>query len=54
MMDLDFEIQYKKVSEMPADLLSRSFWEINVVSALNMNWADEQKRTIKKILSKKV
>jgi hypothetical protein len=29
MMDLDFEIRYKKGSEMPADLLSRSFTEIN-------------------------
>ena len=51
MMDLDFEIRYKKGSEMPADFLSRSFSEnnrsesqINALSALDINWAHEQEK----------
>jgi hypothetical protein len=42
MMDFDFELRYKKGSEMPTDFLSRSFVEISVASALNMNWAHKQ------------
>jgi hypothetical protein len=44
MMDIDFEIRYKKGSEMPADFLSRSFVEMGSISALNMNWAHEHEK----------
>jgi hypothetical protein len=44
MMDFDFEIRYKKGSEMPADFLSRSFTEINAISALDIDWVHEQEK----------
>jgi hypothetical protein len=44
MMDFDFEIRYKKGSEMPADFLSRSFTEINAISALHIHWVHEQEK----------
>jgi hypothetical protein len=44
MMDFDFEIRYKKGSEMPADFLSRSFSEINAISALDIDWVHEQQK----------
>ena len=42
MLDFDFEIRYKKGSEMPADFLSRSFTEIGAISAMDMKWEHEQ------------
>jgi hypothetical protein len=42
MMDFDFEIRYKKGSKMPADFLSRSFTEINAISALDIDWVYKQ------------
>ncbi len=46
MMDFDFEIRYKKGSDMPADFLSRCFSgidnsesKINALSALDIDWA---------------
>jgi hypothetical protein len=58
MMDFDFEIRYKKGSEILADYLSRSFTKIGAISALDMNWAHEQEKDnlsnlIKKSLNKK-
>jgi hypothetical protein len=44
MMDFDFAIRYKKGSEMPADFLSRSFTEINPISALDIDWVHEQEK----------
>jgi hypothetical protein len=44
MMDFDFEIRYKKGSEMPADFLSRSFTEISAISALDVDWVHEQEK----------
>ncbi len=44
MMDFDFKIRYKKGSEMPADFLSRSFTEINAISALDIDWVLEQEK----------
>jgi hypothetical protein len=44
MMDFDFEIRYKKGSEMPADFLSRSITEINAISALDINWVHKQEK----------
>jgi hypothetical protein len=51
MMDFDFEIRYKKGSEMPADFLSRSFSEnddskskISALLALDIDWAHEQEK----------
>jgi hypothetical protein len=44
MIDFDFEIRYKKGSEMPADFLSRSFTEINAISALDVDWVHEQEK----------
>ncbi len=51
MMDFDFEIRYKKGSEMPADFLSRSFTinnnpenKIYALSALDIDWAHEQQK----------
>ncbi len=44
MMDFDFEIRYKKGSEMPADFLSRSFTEMNAISALDVDWVHEQSK----------
>jgi hypothetical protein len=42
MMIFDFEIRYKKGSEMPADFVLRSYTEINAISALNIDWVQEQ------------
>ncbi len=42
MMNFDFEIRYKKGSEMPTDFLSRSFTEINAILALDIDWVHEQ------------
>jgi hypothetical protein len=58
MMDFDFEIRYKKGSEMPADFLSRSFAKISAISALGVDWVHEQENDnisnlIKKSLKKK-
>ncbi len=51
MMDFDFEIRYKKGSEMPADFLSRSYNEsndisatVNALSALDVDWVHEQEK----------
>jgi hypothetical protein len=41
---MDFEIGYKKGSEMPADFLSRSFTEISAISALVIDWVHEQEK----------
>ncbi len=57
--NFDFEIRYKKGSEMPADYLSISFKEISAISVLDMNWAHEQEKDnlsnlIKESLDKKL
>jgi hypothetical protein len=44
MMDFDFQIRYKKGSEMPTDFLSRSFSEIIAISALDIDWVHEQEK----------
>jgi hypothetical protein len=44
MMGFDFEIHCKTGSEMPGDVLSRSFIEIRAVSALDINWAPKQEK----------
>jgi hypothetical protein len=44
MIDFDFEIRYKRGSEMPADFLSRSFTEISAISALDIDWVNEQEK----------
>jgi hypothetical protein len=44
MMDFDFEIRYKKGSEMPADFLSRGFTEMSAISALDIDWIHEQEK----------
>jgi hypothetical protein len=43
-MDFDFDIRYKKGSEMPADFLSRSINEIWAISALDIYWAHAQSK----------
>jgi hypothetical protein len=43
-MDFNLEIRLKKVSEMPADLLSRSFKEISAISAIDIDWVHEQEK----------
>ena len=42
MLDFDFEIRYKKGSEMPADFLSRSLEQICAISILDKDWVDMQ------------
>jgi hypothetical protein len=44
MMDFNFDIRYKKGSEMPADFLSRNFMEIGAISSLNINWTHAQEK----------
>jgi hypothetical protein len=46
-MDFDIEIRNKKGLKTPADFLSRSLIEMGAISALNMNWAHKQERTIR-------
>ena len=44
MLDFDFEIRYKKGSEMPADFLSRSFTQTCAISILDKDWVDMQEK----------
>ena len=44
MLDSDFEIGYKKGSEMPADFLSRSFQETCAISILDKDWVSLQEK----------
>ena len=58
MLDFDFEIRYKKGSEMPADFLSRSFNQTCAISILDKDWVDMQGKDtqcklIKEALEKK-
>jgi hypothetical protein len=58
MMYVDFEIRYKKGSEMPADYLSRSFTQMSAISVFDMNWTHEHEKDklsnlIKESLNKK-
>ena len=58
MLDFDFEIRYKKGSEMPADFLSRSFLQTCAISILDKDWVslqekDTQLKLIKEALDKK-
>ena len=58
MLDFDFEIRYKKGSEMPADFLSRSFQQNCAISILDKDWValqekDTQCKLITEALDKK-
>ena len=58
MLDVDFEIRYKKGTEMPADFLSRSFQQTCAISILDKDWVslqekDTQCKLIKEALDKK-
>ena len=54
MLDFDFEIQYKKGSEMPADFLSRSYQETCAVSILDKDLVAVQEKDTKCKLIKEV
>ena len=58
MLDFDFEIRYKKGSEMPTDFLSRSFQQTCAISILDKDWValqekDTQCKLVKEALDNK-